>query len=63
MKHRTHFEVALELAEGLFHLQQVLVMTQDFRAVALLRLRVGVQEIKAVQAGFVNKELLFALPA
>ena len=49
VKDRADLHIALELAEGIFDRQQVLVIAQHLLFGASSRFQIGVQQIKAVQ--------------
>src|SRR5258708_5288990 len=59
---RTDFQVTLEFAEGLFHVQQPLVMTQDLLARTFVRSLIGMEQIPAVLLGFLDDQFSFAFP-
>ena len=61
VKDRADLHIALELAEGIFDRQQVLVIAQHLLFGASSRFQIGVQQIKAVQILLTLDEFLVFL--
>jgi len=62
MIHGSHFQITFEFAEGLFDIQQALVMAEHLGARTLLDRFVGVQQKPPVPEAFLSDEFLFTLP-